>query len=91
VDVFKIPLAKIQLTNADEDSTIQFVAFVLVSDTNPPLKYLTGSPAHGAKGTVTAANSTIQNLQHRQDSTASMLTRMETPLGDAGTVGMVVR
>jgi hypothetical protein len=38
VDVFRIPLANIQLTNADEDSTIQLEALVLVSDTNPPLK-----------------------------------------------------
>lgn len=61
VEVFRIPLAKIQLTKAEDASTTQFEALVLVSETKPPRKYLTGSLAQGAKGTVTAANSTIQN------------------------------
>lgn len=37
----------------------------MVSDTKPPRKYLTGSPVQGAKGTVTAAKRTIQNLKGR--------------------------
>jgi hypothetical protein len=62
VEVFRIPLANIQLTKAEEASRIQLEASFFVSDTKPPLKYFTGSLVHGAKGTVTAANSTIQNL-----------------------------
>lgn len=61
VELLRILFANIQLTKAELASNNQLDAFLLVSETNPPRKYSTGSCAHGANGIVINANRSSQN------------------------------